>query len=49
MLEKGTNYNVWRLKMKVIFMKKGLWDIVNIETNPTISFTTITKVQIIKL
>jgi hypothetical protein len=24
MLEKGTNYNVWRLKMKVIFMKKGL-------------------------
>lgn len=24
--------------MKVIFMKKGLWDIVNIETNPTVFF-----------
>jgi len=26
--------------MKVIFMKNGLGDIMNIETNPPISFTT---------
>jgi hypothetical protein len=45
-LKGKANYNVWRLKMRVLLMQEGLWDVINIITNPMVYLVIMSEFQI---
>jgi hypothetical protein len=45
-LKGRANYKVWRLKMRALLMQGGLWDIINIRTNPMVYLAILSGFQI---
>jgi hypothetical protein len=45
-LKGRANYNVWRLKMRALLIQEGLWDIINVITNPLLYLAIMSGFQI---
>jgi hypothetical protein len=45
-LKGRANYNGWRLKMRALLRQEGLWDIINVITNPLVYLAIMSGFQI---